>query len=385
MPKNLPIFDGDRHVIEPLELWKDYLAPEFRQHAPYFEYLDRGEPLQDRVAYIGPEGAVTLPPDLMIDGKPVMNDMTPRTRIELALAAAQRHKEILAGQTPQGHIEQMDRAGIDTAVLYPTLAMFITCIDDMEPALVQAYAQAYNDWLHDFCSYAPQRLIAAGLIPRHDPAHMLTELERIAAFGWNTVVLRPNPVRGRILSDPTYEPFWSACERLKISVAIHEGAHTRLATTGADRFKTRFAQHACSHPMEQMMALLALIEGGVLERHPNLQVAFLEAGCSWLPYWLWRLDNVEYQHLAGEVAEHVRIKPSDYFRRQCWIAIEPDEPQLRETINWIGEDRVLFGTDFPHLDHTGEIVEDMLKLREQWPQQLLEKLLWMNSARFYRY
>jgi len=83
---------------------------------------------------------------------------------------------------------------------------------------------------------------------------------------------------------------------LDMAVGIHEGTHSRLPTTGAERFNSRFALHACSHPMEQMMALLALIEGGVLERHRRLRVAFLESGCGWLPYWLWKLDE-EYKNL----------------------------------------------------------------------------------------
>jgi predicted TIM-barrel fold metal-dependent hydrolase len=137
--------------------------------------------------------------------------------------------------------------------------------------------------------------------------------------------------------------------------------------------------------MEQMMALLALIEGGVLERHPQLRVAFLEAGSAWLPYWLWRLDECEYKQIGGEVFEHVRMKPSEYFRRQCCVAIEPGEPNLQETIRWAGEDNIFFGTDFPHFDHNQEIVNEALKLDAVLPSGALAKLLWDNAARFYQF
>jgi predicted TIM-barrel fold metal-dependent hydrolase len=137
--------------------------------------------------------------------------------------------------------------------------------------------------------------------------------------------------------------------------------------------------------MEQMMALLALIEGGVLERHPQLQVAFLEAGSGWLPYWLWRLDEFEYKQVGGEVSERVRMKPSEYFRRQCCIAIEPGEPNLQETIHWVGEENILFGTDFPHFDRDEEIVSEALKLEEVLSERALCKLLWENAARFYQF
>jgi predicted TIM-barrel fold metal-dependent hydrolase len=197
------------------------------------------------------------------------------------------------------------------------------------------------------------------------------------------VALRPNPIKGRILSDPAYEAFWTACERAGVAVAVHEGTHTMLPTTGADRFETRFALHACSHPMEQMMALLALIEGGVLERHPGLRVAFLEAGCGWLPYWLWRLDEVEYKNLAGEVAGRVRMPPSSYFRQQCFVGFEPSEPYLAEIVRHVGAGRLLFGTDFPHLDHSGDPVAEALAAGSRLSSGAAEMFLWENAAEFY--
>ena len=133
------------------------------------------------------------------------------------------------------------------------------------------------------------------------------------------------------------------------------------------------------------MALLTLIEGGVLERHPYLRIAFLEAGAGWLPYWLWRLDELEYKQVGGEVAEHVRMKPSEYFRRQCVIAIEPGEPNLAETVRWAGEENLIFGTDFPHFDHDEHVVSRTLMLTEILPERVLRKLLWDNAAAFYKF
>ena len=131
------------------------------------------------------------------------------------------------------------------------------------------------------------------------------------------------------------------------------------------------------------MALLALVEGGTLERHPGLRVAFLEAGCGFLPYWLWRLDEVEYRSLAGEVEDNVRRAPSAYFRRQCFIAMEPEEPYLSEMLPFIGEDNLVFGTDFPHLDHDAGVVGHALALRGRLPGEALRKILWDNPCRFY--
>ena len=221
-----------------------------------------------------------------------------------------------------------------------------------------------------------------GAINLHAPNEMIPELHRIAEWGWKAVFLRPNPVKGRMLSDPAYEDFWSECESLGIAVGIHEGTNSRLPATGADRFNSRFAIHACSHPMEQMMALLALIEGGVLERHPQLRVGFLESGCGWLPYWLWRLDE-EFEQLHWEVNATVKIKPSEYFRRQGFISIEPTEPYLEEVVKCIGADNLIFGSDYPHTDHKPEIVEEAVALEDKLSKETVRKILWDNPARFY--
>ena len=365
MREGFMIIDADRHVTEPIEMWREHLPPELQGSAPYLEWWGSSPT-----------------PRLMLNGEPVMHKLSQRAQLELAMASAARAGQLQAGACPEAQLAAMDASGIDIAYLLPTFATYLLGVDTIDAALASALAGAYNGWLRGFCGVNPARLRGVGLVSPHDPAGMVPELERVAGFGWTAVVMRPNPVKGRLLSDPAYEPFWTACERLGIAIAIHEGTHTRLPTAGADRFETRFALHACSHPMEQMMALLALIEGGVLERHPALRVAFLEAGCGWLPYWLARLD-VEYEHLAGEVEEHVRMKPSAYFRRQCFMAAEPHEPLLPENIRHIGEDCVLFGTDFPHLDHDVDSVEQALALRGALGEATLRKALGSNAARFF--
>lgn len=86
---------------------------------------------------------------------------------------------------------------------------------------------------------------------------------------------------------------------------------------------------------------------------------------------------------GGEVSEHVRRKPSEYFHRQCFVSIEPGEPYLPEFIRFMGADNLLFGSDFPHLDHGGEELEEALALRGRLPDEALRKLLWDNPSRFY--
>ena len=121
----------------------------------------------------------------------------------------------------------MYKMGVDIAFIYPTYFSWIIAVDNMAPQLAGAFVRAYNNWLRDFCSYNPQILRGVGVVNPHAPEEMVSELQRIADFGSKAVFLRPNPVKGRLLSDSAYEPFWSACEELEIAVSLHEGTHSR--------------------------------------------------------------------------------------------------------------------------------------------------------------
>jgi predicted TIM-barrel fold metal-dependent hydrolase len=117
------------------------------------------------------------------------------------------------------------------------------------------------------------------------------------------------------------------------------------------RHTSRLAQHAMCHPMEAMGAVFSFAAGGVMERHPRLRVAILEAGGGWLPFWLYRLDE-HYEWLEDVPQEGglLSMKPSEYFRRQGWIGCEADEPNLRGVADYVGADRMLWASDFPHPD-----------------------------------
>ena len=120
----------------------------------------------------------------------------------------------------------------------------------------------------------------------------------------------------------------------------------------------------------------------MLERHPGLRVGFLESGCGWLPYWLWRMDG-EYEAMGWEVREQVRMKPSDYFRRQCFITCEPTEPGIEGVIDLVGEGCVLFGSDYPHFDHPPHTRENADLLIRRLSPSAARRLLWDNGLRFY--
>lgn len=352
------ILDADSHVIEPPRMWARYLDPAFRGFAPS--------------------------DDLKIGGREITRPLSPRLVAEgnRQMKQSQAHS-YFHGFDVESHVKAMVSTGVDVGFVYPTYGLWLWAIDDMPAEVAGAFTRAYNRWLYEeYCSYDPSRLRGVGAVNLHAPAGLVEEAHAVAAYGGKAVFVRPNPVKGRLLGDPAYEPFWAACEELGLAVCLHEGTHSRLPTVGSDRFESRFAQHACSHPMEHMMAFLALLESGVLERHPRLRLAFLEAGCGWLPYWLWRLDE-EFRNLAWEVGEHVRLAPSEYFRRQCFVAVDPSEPGLAHLVRQIGADNVVFGSDYPHMDHQPDALEKLVALEGELTREVMQKILWDNPCRLY--
>lgn len=345
MRDGVTIIDADRHVLEPFEMWDRYLPATYRGQLEL-----RHDP---RTGF----------PTPCLDGESIWRPIPPSAEAALASGARSRRAELDAAHTADGQFAAMDAVGIDAAVLFPTFASYLVGIDGLEADRALAFARAYNLWLKDLRNHDRKRLLGAWLVAPHDPAALPGEVEAALAHGCVAIAMRPNPIGGRTLGDPAYEPFYSACAEYGLPIILHEGTHARAPTAGADRFHSRFALHACSHPMEQMMAFLALVEGGVFVRHPELKVGFWEAGCGWVPYWLGRLDHIAHPHHGEEVA--ARALPSHLFAQNAWVGFEPDEPDLPVVATRVGRRKLCFGTDFPHLDHESDLVGSALALRSE--------------------
>ena len=201
-------------------------------------------------------------------------------------------------------------------------------------------------------------------------------------LGFRSVLVRPNHVNGRMWSDPYYDPLWEECQKLEIPIGFHEAGRVYLPQPALHEFIPSFAMfNTLSFPMANMFACADMIYGGVMERFPKLKVAFLEGNCAWLPWLLWRMD--EYAELTG-AAEHpeMKLKPLEYFQRQCWGAVECDEAVAKIIPDFGLEDNIVFSTDYPHLDvKYPHAVETFLKL--PFSDQTKRKYLWDNCARLY--
>lgn len=341
--------DADGHVTEPDSMWLDHLDPALHAVAPrrFLDNQGRGCITMGGHSWVSPPRSPDWP--------------TPRS----------------GGADPKARIADMDDEGVDLAVLFPTTGLFFAGVDD--PGIAHALCVAYNDWLAGYCAAEPSRLVAVGLLPQADVRTTIAEAHRtVRELDARAVVLRPNPIGGRNLDDPAYEALWSELEDLGVPVVLHEGTTMNVVQSG-DRFENFAFRHACSHPHEQQYACLSLVCGGVLERHPGLRVLFVEAGCGWLPYWLERLDEnmEEWAHSTAPLA----LTPSEYFARQCYVTTEPDERGLPAVVELLGDDNIMFATDYPHPDAIFPGAVRTLAERDDLSDSTKTKILRTNAAR----
>jgi hypothetical protein len=131
-------------------------------------------------------------------------------------------------------------------------------------------------------------------------------------------------------------------------VEVLGGAPQRIIGRIVQRFEGRGAQHIISHTMEMMLACMSMIWGGVCERHPKIRIAFLESGGGWIAPWLDRMDR--HFDDQGFNDSGLKTRPSDLFRRNCWISFEPVEGSLKVLAEYIGPHKILWATDYPHRD-----------------------------------
>jgi len=278
----------------------------------------------------------------------------------------------------------MDVEGIDIAVLFRTLP--VVCVDDFEPEFAIALCRAWNDWAADFARMAPDRMKAAALLTLHDPALAAQELRRaVTELGFVAAQMMPNPVNGRNLHDPSVDALWAEAERLGVPICFHPAPNNYSKDHFVNRFLTAPSTTisiGLNNPVELMSAIACMTAGGVLERFRHLRVAFLEGNCSWLPWLLWRIDELWKMSKSGETTK-LSMLPSEYFMRQCFISVDVDEDQVEWVVRKkLGDDTLVFSTDYPHSDsHFPEATELFLKLPIS--EESKRKILWDNCARLY--
>jgi predicted TIM-barrel fold metal-dependent hydrolase len=247
----------------------------------------------------------------------------------------------------------LDSWNVTAGVIFPTVGILWDVADD---GLATAYARAYNEWANDFASYDRRRIIPIAHLALQDSDAALAELRRCLKLGFKGVFLAPETIKGKRFSDYEFDPLWHECEDAGIPICLHvivrfnRGAGLLGDFYKPGEFRALYG-FALGGFAQIVPALMTMIADGLFDRFPRLKVLCVEAGCGWAPYIMDRM-NEKYPHVGWTFP--LKLAPGDYFRRNVWVVAEPEERTIGNVMDLVGEDRVLWGSDFPHIDSTLE-------------------------------
>lgn len=343
--------DADGHVQEADELFQVYLDPAYRARAV------GGQPNEHNARRYFYDG---------VGHPPFPKEISIRKPMKV-----------------EDRIKVLNKERIQTAVLFPSAVLVAAYLPGVD--FIKAMISAYNNWITDYIKPFRDRLCFAAPVPLNDIPWAIKEARRTIDLGAVAVTVRPNPTESRTLDNPLYDPFYAAIQDMGVPLIIHESTGCN-ETAGGDRYgmmnPERYTfNHVISHSFEQMFAVLSIIGGGVLERFPRLKVGFFEAGCSWAPYWLARLDDHFGHRVLGKYMP-IKLKPSEYFQRQCMVTCDPHDHTIPLAIQGIGADRIMFATDYPHFDAGANAVGEFECVPGISPADR-RKILWENSVSFF--
>ena len=280
---------------------------------------------------------------------------------------------------PELRLKDQDRDGVVGEVVYGILGAS-SRLDDEEVA--SAVMRIYNDFAAEFTRAAPERFALIGCLPAATPEDAAAELRRCAELGLGGGEL-PMRVDMRPLWREEWEPLWQAADDTGLPLHVHTIGGRRDLTWLEDRerhYLKWLATYLTSFQLGMADVIAAVIFGGALERHPEVKVVIGESGLGWIPYVLERMDYEWEDQFRGL---ELTMKPSEYWHRQMFATFQVDETGIA-LLDRIGEDNVMWGSDFPHPDgvwpDSREYIERQLGHLHPGVRR---KLVYENAARLY--
>jgi predicted TIM-barrel fold metal-dependent hydrolase len=326
--------DCDSHIQEAGGTWETYLDPEYwaRRPAVIENTHVSGRPKRNRTWYIDGQ----LVPRNQGPGGVVMSTPTDMT---FAVEKPVR-PEVQACSDPLGRARAAHEAGLRRTVMYSTLFLQAFTEDiDYEAALMRAW----NRWMSEMCSQDRDTLAFAAPVPLRDPALAVEAVHGAKEMGASAVMVLPTA--GEILlHDPRLDRFWAACAAADMPVAVHIGwpqpSVTNSCTTPSTVFLGAF-------DTSMWWAYTSILTGGVLDRHPQVRVAFLENDARFFELFLARA--MHWFPTSAASPWPTKVSPIDALRNnQVYFSFEGDFSTLPRFVDLVGADRVMAALDFPH-------------------------------------
>lgn len=244
--------------------------------------------------------------------------------------------------------QHLDLYGIDHAIMNP---LSPTGQGDQNDEFSAAMAYAANEFQLEGWNRRDPRLIASVVVPYEDGEASRAEiLRRAGDRRFAHVLMRSRTCE--LMGKKRYWPVYQAAQEAGFPVAVHVfGSSGRAASNSG--WPSFYIEDMTEHAACCQAQVTSLVIEGVFERYPGLKVVMVEAGFAWLPPLGWRLDKL-WKRLHEEVP-HLKRLPSEYIREHIWVSTQPMEEseapeQLMEVMSWIGWDRFMFASDYPHWD-----------------------------------
>jgi predicted TIM-barrel fold metal-dependent hydrolase len=377
------IIDADTHVVESEAIW-DFFPKELQHRKPIAVVHQDPATGQSRKRWVI-DGVMVPKPD----GKGGQALQTPPVDAEEAHGRGWLTRSLL---DIEARLEDVDEMGVAVQVIFPTL--FIAHLT-WDPELDVALCRAYNRFMADAHSKAPERLRWVTVMPFHDINACLDELRWSKEHG--AVGFMARGIEGdRSLAEPYFFPVYEEASRLNMPVCIHTGPGCPPFT---DVIDNRISGSFTAVRMLPLMAFQNLITNRIPERFPDLRIGFIETGASWVPY---VLHYVERDWRRKHQLDLPHLGPSLFRDYRIFVACESDE-DIPYLASYVGEDNLISGSDYGH--HFGQLptlepisftnrllggdpsadvaLVGTLRAREDMTPELLDKILVENPRRFY--
>ena len=335
------VVDADSHVLEPPHLWEEYLEERYKDRAiKIVSPPDGGEQLVVDNQVVLPAGLAGLG-GVELDASTLFSD--PKLRYMDGAPPASMETD--------ARIRLLDDWGVDASVVFPTIGILWDKEED--PDLAMAYARAYNRWQLDFATPHLDRILPIAHVPLYDPDLALEELRRCLRLGFKGIFVAPEPVCGKRPSHPDFDPLWRELQAADLPFCLHVIVRFNRSVGGVTQWFDREKGESnavfgfgLGGTYQLIPAISALVCDGLFDRFPHLKALVVECGAGWVGYVMDRLDE-KYERFGST---SMKEKPSEYFRRNVWVVFDPDERSIDAQCDLLGQDHLLWGSDYPHID-----------------------------------
>ena len=322
------LISADSHVTEPGDLWTSRVDARFRDRVPRIERFEKG----DAWVMEGVPRPIAFGFTVCAGNKP--EDMRDWMFLEEMRSG---------GWDPKVRVQELDEDNVDAEVLFPNRP-WQSVVANQDADLHHAMVRAYNDWLSEYCSHAPERLGGVAAIPNRGVKEAIAEVERVSSMpGFVGLLLSCYP-HGDTRISPEDDDLWRAIEQSGMSVAIHIMLNDQMPFQ-LDARKLPGTVHFYDAPKRQ----LEIIFSGILDRFPGLQFVMTEVDCGWTAYFSEIADDNYMRHSKATLRDRqLKRLPSEYMRRHFSYSFITDMFGIANR-HRIGVERMLWSNDYPHI------------------------------------